>query len=154
MFPLLTGRKDVVNLVDENAYPMAAEQTDCHERWTVAQDKMLLRMFYDDMGIHAIHKQLQRTYAAVFARLHSITQPEELLKGREFEDYVLSLFNIQEDGELILQEWQGDKSYGIIKPENNSNPDFVFRYGQNEFAVECKWRSLMPPISGSVRKAC
>jgi hypothetical protein len=143
VFPLLAGRKDVLNLVDENAYSMAAEQTVRHERWTVAQDKMLLRMFYDDMGIHAIHKQLQRTYAAVFARLHSITQPEELLKGREFEDYVLSLFNIQEDGELILQEWQGDKSYGIIKPENNSNPDFVFRYRQKEFAVECKWREKL-----------
>jgi hypothetical protein len=143
VFPLLAGRKDVVNLVDEKAFSMAAEPTGRHERWTVAQDKMLLRMFYDDMGIHAIHKQLQRTYAAVFARLHSITQPEELLKGREFEDYVLSLFNIQEDGELILQEWQGDKSYGIIKPENNSNPDFVFRYRQKEFAVECKWREKL-----------
>lgn len=143
VFPLLAGRKDVLNLVDENAYSMAAEQTVRHERWTVAQDKMLLRMFYDDMGIHAIHKQLQRTYAAVYARLHSITQPEEMLKGREFEDYVLSLFNIQEDGELVLQEWQGDKLYGIIKPENNSNPDFVFRYRQNEFAVECKWREKL-----------
>ena len=143
VFPLLAGRKDIVNLVDENAFSMATEPTGRHERWTVAQDKMLLRMFYDDMGIHAIHKQLQRTYAAVFARLHSITQPEELLKGREFEDYVLSLFNIQEDGELILQEWQGDKSYGIIKPENNSNPDFVFRYRQKEFAVECKWREKL-----------
>ena len=143
VFPLLAGRKDVVNLVDENANSMAAEQTDCHERWTVAQDKMLLRMFYDDMGIHAIHKQLQRTYAAVYARIHSITQPEELLKGREFEDYVLSLFNIQDGSELVLQEWQGDKSYGIIKPENNSNPDFVFRYRQKEFAVECKWREKL-----------
>ena len=143
VFPLLAGRKDIVNLVDENAFSMAAEPTGRHERWTVAQDKMLLRMFYDDMGIHAIHKQLQRTYAAVFARLHSITQPEELLKGREFEDYVLSLFNIQEDGELILQEWQGDKSYGMIQPENNNNPDFVFRYRQNEFAVECKWREKL-----------
>ena len=143
VFPVLAGRKDVVTLIDENAYSMAEEQTDRHERWTVAQDKMLLRMFYDDMGIHAIHKQLQRTYAAVYARLHSITQPEELLKGREFEDYVLSLFNIQEGGELVLQEWQGDKSYGIIKPKNNSNPDFVFRYRQNEFAVECKWREKL-----------
>jgi hypothetical protein len=143
VYPLLAGRKDVVNLVDENAYSMAAEPTGRHERWTVAQDKMLLRMFYDDMGIHAIHKQLQRTYAAVFARLHSITQPEELLKGREFEDYVLSLFNIQDGSELVLQEWQGDKSYGIITPENNSNPDFVFRYRQKEFAVECKWREKL-----------
>ena len=73
VFSLLAGRKDVVNLIDENAYSMAAEPVLCHERWTVAQDKMLLRMFYDDMGIHAIHKQLQRTYAAVYARIHSIT---------------------------------------------------------------------------------
>jgi len=48
------------------------------------------------------------------------------------------LFNLQESDELILQEWQGNKSYGMILPENNSNPDFVFRYRQNEFAVECK----------------
>ncbi|MBR4552841.1 MAG: hypothetical protein IKO20_03870 [Bacteroidaceae bacterium] len=143
VFPLLAGRKDVVKLIDENLYSMAAEPIERHERWTVAQDKMLLRMFYDDMGIHAIHKQLQRTYAAVYARLHSITLPENLLKGREFEDYVLSLFNIQESDELFLQEWQGDKSYGIIKPENNSNPDFVFRYKQSEFAVECKWREKL-----------
>ena len=66
-----------------------------------------------------------------------------MLKGREFEDYVLSLFNLQESDELILQEWQGDKSYGMILPENNSNPDFVFRYRQNEFAVECKWREKL-----------
>ena len=143
VFPLLAGRKDVVNLIDANVYSMAAEPIVYHERWTVAQDKVLLRMFYDDMGIHAIHKQLQRTYAAVYARLHSITQPEELLKGREFEDYVLSLFNLQEGDELILQEWQGDKSYGMIQPENNSNPDFVFRYRQNEFAIECKWREKL-----------
>jgi len=32
-------------------------------------------------------------------------QPEEVLKGQEFEDYVLSLFNLQEGDELILQEW-------------------------------------------------
>ena len=143
VFPLLAGRKDVVNLIDDNAYSVVAEPIPRHERWTVAQDKMLLRMFYDDMGIHAIHKQLQRTYAAVHTRLHSITQPEELLKGREFEDYVLSLFNLQKGDELVLQEWQGDKSYGMIQPENNSHPDFVFRYRQYEFAVECKWREKL-----------
>ena len=143
VFPMLAGRKDVVNLVDENTCSMVAEQNSQHERWTVAQDKMLLRMFYNDMGIHAIHKQLQRTYTAIYTRLHSITLSEELLKGIEFEDYVLSLFNLQDNDELILQEWQGDKSYGKVKAENNSNPDFVFRYRQNEFAVECKWREKL-----------
>ena len=142
VFPLLAGRKDVTSLIDD-ATLMAAEPDTRHERWTVAQDKMLLRMYYADMGIHAIHKQLNRTYAAVYSRIHSMTQPEELLKGREFEDYVLSLFNIQEDGALVLQEWQGDKSYGIIQPENNSYPDFVFRYGEKEFAIECKWREKL-----------
>lgn len=142
VFPLLAGHDDVVKLIDEQAL-MAAESDLRHERWTVSQDKTLLRMFYNDMGIHAIHKQLQRTYAAVYARLHSITQPEELLKGREFEDYVLSLFHIQESGELVLQEWQGDKSCGMIQPENNSNPDFIFRYKQKEFAIECKWREKL-----------
>lgn len=142
VFPLLAGRTCLTSLIDENTL-MVAEPVVRHERWTVAQDKVLLRMYYDDMGIHAIHKRLNRTYAAVYARIHSITQPEEMLKGREFEDYVLSLLNPKEEGSLVLQEWQGDKSYGKIKPENNSNPDFVFRYEQREFAVECKWREKL-----------
>lgn len=143
VFPLLAGQKDVVSLIDENVCSVPAELDIHHERWTVAQDKILLRMFYADMGIHAIHKRLQRSYATVYVRLHSITQPEKLLKGREFEDYVLSLLHIQEDGDLVLQEWQGDKSYGMLHPENNSNPDFVFRYKQKEFAIECKWREKL-----------
>ena len=144
VFPILAGRKNVVSLIDDDTVMKAAEPMERHERWTVAQDKILLRMYYADMGIHAIHKQLNRTYSAVYLRIHSITQPEELLKGREFEDYVLSLFNFQEDGTLVLMEWQGDKSYGTIHPENNSNPDFVFRCGQKEFAIECKWREKLP----------
>jgi len=143
VFSLLAGRRDVKYLIDEEVYLTAAEPDVCRERWTVAQDKVLLRMYYADMGIHAIHKKLQRSYTAVYARIHSITQPEEFLKGREFEDYVLSLFNLQEGGPLVLQEWQGDKSLGMIMPKNNSNPDFVFRYEDKEFAVECKWREAL-----------
>ncbi len=142
VFPLLAGRNDVERLIDDRQALMAAE-SNTHERWTVAQDKMLLRMFYADMGIHAIHKRLHRTYAAINIRIRSITQPEEWLKGREFEDYVLNLFNIQEGRKLVLQEWQGDKSLGMIQPENNSNPDFVFRYDKEEFAIECKWREKL-----------
>ncbi len=143
VFPLLAGRKDVEFLINENVCLMAAEPYVCRERWTVAEDKVLLRMFYADMGMHAIHDKLHRTYVAVYTRIHSITQPEDVLKGREFEDYVLGLFNIEKDGPLILQEWQGDKILGSIKPENNSNPDFVFRYIDKEFAVECKWREKL-----------
>lgn len=143
VFPLLAGRKDVDLLIDENACLVAAEPYVSRERWTVGEDKVLLRMFYADMGIHAIHKKLQRTYIAVYTRIHSITQPEDVLKGREFEDYVLSLFNVEKEGPLVLQEWQGDKMLGAIKPENNSNPDFVFRYKDKEFAVECKWRGKL-----------
>ena len=140
VFALLAGHNNVERLIDESTCLMAAESSTHYERWTVAEDKVLLRMFYADMGIHAIHKQLQRTYVAIYTRIRSITQPEELLKGREFEDYVLSLFDIQEGGMLVLQEWQGDKSLGAIRPESNSNPDFVFRYGEKQFALECKWR--------------
>ena len=143
VFALLAGHNNVERLINETDCQMAAEPETGYERWTVAQDKVLLRMYYADMGIHAIHKQLNRTYSAIYTRIRSITQPEELLKGREFEDYVLGLFNIQNDDMLALQEWQGDKSLGAIRPENNSNPDFVLRYGKEQFAVECKWREKL-----------
>lgn len=142
VFGLLAGRYDVERLIDDRQAQIVAEPSR-YERWTIAQDKMLLRMFYADMGIHAIHKQLHRTYTAIYARIHAITQPEEWLKGREFEDYVLNLFEIQEGGHIVLLEWQGDKSMGLIQPENNSNPDFVFRYDEEEFAIECKWREKL-----------
>ena len=144
VFPLLAGRKNINYLVEEKAaISIAAESEKRYERWTVAQDKVLLRMFYADMGIHAIHKQLRRTYLSIHTRIRSITQPEEVLKGREFEDFILSMFNIRDDESLVLQEWQGDKSLGSLYPENNSNPDFVFRYKQQQFAIECKWRATL-----------
>ena len=143
VFGLLAGRSNVKMLIDDQQALNVAEPDFRYEWWTVAQDKVLLRMFYADMGIHAIHKQLHRSYSSVYTRIRSITQPEELLKGREFEDFVLSMFNVQEGGELVLLEWQGDKSLGLIQPENNSNPDFVFRYDQEEFAIECKWREKL-----------
>ena len=143
IFPLLAGRSNVIHLIDERVCVTAAEPDFCHEHWTLAQDKVLLRMYYSDMGIHAIHNQLHRPYFAVYTRIQSITQPESLLKGREFEDFVLGLFNIQEGGRLVLLEWQGDKSLWNIQPENNSHPDFVFRYDDKDFAIECKWRENM-----------
>lgn len=117
VFGLLAGRYDVERLIDDRQALMAAE-SNTHERWTVAQDKMLLRMFYADMGIHAIHKQLHRTYTAIYARIRAITQPEEWLKGREFEDYVLNLFEIQEGGHIVLLEWQGE-SRQVLNPRSH-----------------------------------
>lgn len=143
VFPLLAGRSNVVHLIEDKVCIKAAESNLCYERWTVAQDKVLLRMYYADMGIHAIHNRLHRSYLSVYNRIRSITQPESLLKGREFEDFVLGLFSMQEGGRLVLQEWQGDKSLWNIQPENNSNPDFVFRYDDREFAIECKWREKL-----------
>ena len=145
VFPLLAGRSGVRSLVDDEVVLFAAEPEIRHERWTVGEDKVLLRMFYADMGIHAIHKRLQRTYQSVYTRIRSITQPEDVLKGREFEDYVIALFNPHDGGELILKEWQGDKSLGDFQPENNRNPDFVFEYQGKGFAVECKWRERLSP---------
>lgn len=97
-------------------------------------------MFYEDMGIHAIHKQLQRSYLSIYQRTHAMTMPEDVLKGREFEDYVLELFNIRQNGNFILKEWRGDKTLGEVCPENNRYPDFVFACEDGSFAVECKWR--------------
>jgi len=145
VFPLLAGRTDVRPLIDEKAISLAAEPETKHERWTVAQDKVLLRMYYADMGVHAIHKQLQRTYLAIYTRIRSITQPEDSLKGREFEDYVLELFNLHDDNGFVLKEWQGDKTLGDICPESNRHPDFVFDYQGKGFAVECKWRVKLSP---------
>ncbi|MBQ7635423.1 MAG: hypothetical protein IJS89_07620 [Bacteroidaceae bacterium] len=143
VYSLLAGYNNVKRLINVYMLTEAAEIDSHYERWTVAQDKILLRMFYSDMGIHAIHKRLHRSHTSIYSRIRAITIPEETLKGREFEDFVLSMFISKYGDELVLQEWQGDKSLGTIHPENNSNPDFVFRYREKTFAVECKWRGSL-----------
>lgn len=144
VFSVLAGRTDVRNLIDDKAFLLAAESDTKRKHWTVGDDKVLLRMFYEDIGIHAIHKQLHRSYLAIYTRIRSITLPEEVLKGREFEDYVLELFDIREGGNFTLKEWQGDKTLGDVCPESNRYPDFVFSYQQSHcFAVECKWRERL-----------
>ena len=143
MFSLLAGRNNVRSLIDDQTVLLAAEPDSRRERWTVAQDKVLLRMYYADMGIHAIHKQLHRSYLAVYTRIRSITFPEDVLKGREFEDYVLELFNLRADNGFVLKEWRGDKALGDICPESNRHPDFVFEYQGKRLAVECKWRERL-----------
>lgn len=144
IFPLLAGLDNVEYLMDKPLLFKAAEKDKRWQRWTVGDDKVLLRMFYEDMGIHAIKKKLQRSYLTIRQRIRSITLPEEVLKGREFEDYVLELFDVREDGDITLKEWQGDKTLGDVCPESNRYPDFVFSYQQSHcFAVECKWRERL-----------
>lgn len=149
IFPLLAGVQNV-RFLEQEEMMIAAEPLNPpnHQRWTVWQDKILLRMFYEDMGLHAIKKQLQRSYISVRTRIKAITLPEEVLKGREFEDFVLELFDINETKTYSLLEWRGDKSLGSISPASNKYPDFVFVYNdyrcKRKFAVECKWRASIP----------
>lgn len=144
VFPLMAGQKNVKYLLDEKAGETVTEKDNRWQRWMVSDDKVLLRMFYEDMGIHAIKKQLHRSYLSIRQRIRSITMPEDVLKGREFEDYVLELFDVREDSDFVLKEWQGDKTLGDVCPENNHYPDFVFCYLQSHnFAVECKWRERL-----------
>jgi len=143
IFGLLAGRNDVTYLLDK-ADLKAAEAVEKPYRWTVAEDKRLLRMYYEDMGIHAIHKAIGRPYSTVYRRVKSLTMNDELLKGREFEDYVLELLGVADNGKLTLKEWRGDKSLPGVYPEGNSNPDLVLEYDGKSFAIECKWRSHLP----------
>ena len=143
IFGLLAGHSNVTHLLDK-ADLKAAEAIEKPYRWTVAEDKRLLRMFYEDMGIHAIHKAINRPYSTVYRRVKSLTMNDELLKGREFEDYVLELMGVANNDKLTLKEWRSDKSLPGIYPESNSNPDLVLEYDENPFAVECKWRSHLP----------
>ena len=149
IFPLLAGAKDVLYLDQENMM-IAAEPlvTPSHQRWKVWEDKILLRMFYEDMGLHAIKKRLLRTYISVRTRIRAITLPEVVLKGREFEDFVLELFDLNETKTYSLLEWRSDKSMGEISPVSNTYPDFVLEYKEGrrkkKFAVECKWRASIP----------
>ena len=143
IFGLLAGQTNVTHLVDRHDLK-AAEPEPKLFRWTVAEDKRLLRMFYEDMGIHAIHKALNRPYSSVYLRIKSLTMNDEVLKGREFEDYALELLDISHNDKLTLKEWRGDKSLPGVYPKSNSTPDFVFEYDGKTFAVECKWRSHLP----------
>ena len=144
IFGLLAGQTNITHLLNKEDIRMAAEQEAKPYRWTVAEDKRLLRMFYEDMGIHAIHKAINRPYSTISKRIKSLTMNDEVLKGREFEDYVVDFFDLPNSKKLTLKEWRGDKSLPGVYPESNSAPDFVFEYDENPFAVECKWRSHLP----------
>ena len=144
IFGLLAGLNNVTHLLNKEDLRKAAEPRTKPFRWTVAEDKRLLRMFYEDMGVHAIHKAIDRPYGTIYLRIKSLTMNDEVLKGREFEDYVLELIDVQNSDKLALKEWRGDKSLPGVYPESNSAPDFVFEYDGEPFAVECKWRNHLP----------
>ena len=146
IFSLLAGRNNVDFLLNRDTQ-MAAEELDKKNyRWTVGEDKILLRMFYEDLGVHEIHKRLRRPYLSILNRISSITLPEHLLKGREFEDFVLSeLLGIGTKGNAMkLLEWRGDKTIAGVFPESNRYPDFVISLKhRKKLALECKWRKLL-----------
>ena len=143
IFGLLAGQNNVKYIVDRKELK-AAETEAKPYRWTVAEDKRLLRMFYDDMGIHAIHKTIDRPYSTIYRRIKALTMNDEVLKGRQFEDYVVAFFDLSNNKKLMLKEWRGDKTLSGIYPENNSGPDLVLKYDGHPFAIECKWRNHMP----------
>lgn len=147
IFPLLAGRNNVRFLEDEEPDIVAEGLAPTHQRWMVYEDKTLLRMFYEDMGIHAIKKRLRRTYLSVRNRTKAITMPEDVLKGREFEDFVLELFDLKDSNAYSLIDWRSDKTIGGVSPVSNSYPDFVIEYRNDgktrKFAIECKWRSTI-----------
>ena len=148
IFPLLAGKKEVRFLEEEQFFGVSEDIAPSHQRWKVWEDKTLLWMYYEDMGIHAIKKKLNRTYLSVHNRTRAITMPEDVLKGREFEDFVLELFDLGDSRAYSLIEWRSDKSNGEISPVSNTYPDFVIEYKKGNikkrFAVECKWRASIP----------
>lgn len=140
---LLAGRSNITRILDNNDLK-AAEAEPRPFRWTVAEDKRLLRMFYEDMGIHAIHRAIGRPYSTIYSRIKSLTMNDEVLKGREFEDYVVEFFDLPNNTSLTLKEWRGDKTLPGVYPESNSAPDLVFNHDGHPFAIECKWRNHIP----------
>ena len=147
IFPLLAGKTNVEYLLQKDVQIAADELDNRKYRWTVGEDKTLLRMFYEDLGVHEIHKRLRRSYFSIVNRISSITLPEELLKGREFEDFVLSeLLNLgNPENTMKLLEWRGDKSIAGVYPESNRYPDFVISLHRGKkIALECKWRKKLP----------
>ena len=143
IFGLLAGLDNVTHIVDKTDLNAAEPEPKPH-RWTVAEDKRLLRMFYEDMGIHAIHRAINRPYSTIRNRVKALSMNDEVLKGRQFEDYVVDFFALPHNKKLTLKEWRGDKTLPGVYPESNSDPDLVFEYDGHVFAIECKWRSHVP----------
>lgn len=148
LFPLLVDKTNVKVLTHNLVSDIAAEPDRSYQRWTAGEDKTLLRMYYEDYSIHEIKKQLNRSYTAVRQRIRAITMPEDVLKGREFEEFVLELLDVK-NGKHILKEWRGDKTLGDVFPGNNSYPDFIVEEAATKrcIAIECKWRMQLTPVA-------
>ena len=80
IYGLLAGKPNITHLVDHKELK-AAEQESKPFRWTVAEDKRLLRMFYEDMGIHAIHKAINRPYSTIYNRILKEWRGDKSLPG-------------------------------------------------------------------------
>ena len=86
------------------------------------------------------------------ATTQQVYQHDSFEKGHAFENYIVTLFNVQK---FQLLEWRSDKraSNGAF-PLSSSNPDLEFAYlgrRKHRFAVECKWREKF--IDGKIRWA-
>lgn len=156
--PLLRGlNKEVTYLID-NKTPLAAESIPKHGRWTVEEDKHLLRLYYADMGIHTMHRELERPYLSIRQRVQALAIDNFALMGREFEDYVLELLfdslelmgyqrNAKTKSKFKILEWRGDKKLGNVFPHGNSLPDLIIEVEGRLIAIECKWRKLLNPTA-------
>ncbi|MCR5193752.1 MAG: hypothetical protein K6D59_10660 [Bacteroidales bacterium] len=140
---ILNNNSNITYLKNDKKLIAAEDETKSF-RWSVAEDKRLLSMFYNDMGIHAIHMAINRPYSTVYTKIKSLTMNDETLKGRQFEDYIVKMLFTKNNGELTLKEWRGDKSMPGIYPSYNSAPDLVLDYKGLPFAIECKWRNHIP----------
>lgn len=142
---LFKGKANVFTALD-CLPPIAAEEfCECKRRWTAVEDKRLMLGYYNDKGIHYIHKELNRSYVGIQNRINQLVVSHELVEGVEFEAFILGLLQVQRSDDLVLREWRSDKSLVGVVPESNHYPDLVFRqhFGEHiaDFAIECKWRS-------------
>ena len=65
--------------------------------------------------------------------------PMNKQKGNEFEDYVIQLLGKQKD--VIFIGKVSDYHKNGVSALENKEPDLKFKYKNNAFAIECKWRS-------------
>ena len=142
---LFKGKANVTTALD-CLPPIAAEEIhDSQRRWTIVEDKRLMLSYYNDRGIHYIHKDLNRSYVGIKNRINQLVVSHELVEGAEFEAFILGLLQVQRNDDLVLREWRSDKSLVDVIPESNHYPDLVFRQHFDDqiadFAIECKWRS-------------